>query len=107
MGYSKTFLLIGLVFVVVLLISFDVSARELAKAAQTQENVHNDVVEEANYGDHKHGHGHGHGHVHGHGHHNHGYGHGHGHPGHGGADENETEIETTKIRQILHPMLSI
>jgi hypothetical protein len=37
MGYSKTFLLLGLVFSVVLLISSDVSARELAEAAQTGE----------------------------------------------------------------------
>jgi hypothetical protein len=37
MGYSKTFLLLGLVFAVVLLISTDVSARELAEAAQTGE----------------------------------------------------------------------
>jgi hypothetical protein len=38
MGYSKAFLLLGLVFAVVLLIiSSDVSARELAEAAQTRE----------------------------------------------------------------------
>ncbi|XP_062170644.1 glycine-rich protein DC7.1-like [Alnus glutinosa] len=78
MGYSKTFLLLGLIFAVVLLISSDVS-----EAAQTQENVQTDAVEEAKYGDHKHGHGHGHGH----GHHGHGHGHGHGHPGHGAAGE--------------------
>jgi hypothetical protein len=35
MGYSKTFLLLGLAFAVVLLISSDVSASELAAAAQT------------------------------------------------------------------------
>ncbi|XP_059444718.1 glycine-rich protein DC7.1-like [Corylus avellana] len=86
MASSKTFLLLGLVFAVVLLISSSVSARELAEAAQIQENVKTEAVEEANYGDHKHGHGHGHGH-HGHGH---GHGH-HGHPGHGAADETETD----------------
>ncbi|XP_062159989.1 glycine-rich protein DC7.1-like [Alnus glutinosa] len=86
MGYSNTFLLLGLVFAVVLLISSDVSARELAEAAQTQENVQTDAVEEAKHGDHKHGHGHGHGH----GHHGHG-GHGHGPPGHGAASETETD----------------
>ena len=38
MGYSKTFLFFGLVFAVVLLISSNVSARELfAEAAQTRE----------------------------------------------------------------------
>jgi hypothetical protein len=37
MGYSKTFLLFGLVFAVVLLISSNVSARELGEAAQTYE----------------------------------------------------------------------
>ncbi|XP_062169231.1 uncharacterized protein LOC133875206 [Alnus glutinosa] len=84
MGYSKTFLLLGLVFTVVLLISSDAS-----EAAQTQENVQTDAVDESKYGDHKHGHGHkyGHGHKHGHGHHGHGHGHGHGHPGHGAAGE--------------------
>jgi hypothetical protein len=37
MGYSKTFLVLGLVFAVVLLISSHVSARQLAEAAQTRE----------------------------------------------------------------------
>ncbi|XP_059444371.1 glycine-rich protein HC1-like [Corylus avellana] len=61
MASSKTFLLLGLVFAVVLLISSSVSARELAEAAQTQENVQTEAVEEANYGD-LNGRGHGHGH---------------------------------------------
>ncbi|XP_059444062.1 uncharacterized protein LOC132175979 [Corylus avellana] len=89
MGYSKTFLLFGLVFAVVLLISH-VSARELlAEAAQTQET---EAVEEVNYGDHSHGHGHGHhGHGHDHRHHLHHHGHHHGHHGHGAAGETETE----------------
>jgi hypothetical protein len=37
MGYFNTFLLLGLVFAVVLLISSDVSAGELVGAAQTSE----------------------------------------------------------------------
>jgi hypothetical protein len=37
MGYSKAFVLLGVVFAVVLLICTDVSARELAEAAQTGE----------------------------------------------------------------------
>ncbi|XP_062170754.1 uncharacterized protein LOC133876484 [Alnus glutinosa] len=92
MGYSKTFLLLGLVLAVVLLISSDVSAREFADAAQTQENMQTDSMEDKHH-DHRHVHGHGHGHHgHGHGHH-----HGHGHPGHGvAADETETETETNQ-----------
>ncbi|XP_021825697.1 uncharacterized protein LOC110766638 [Prunus avium] len=96
MASSKTFLLLGLVFAVVLVSSEVVSARELVPTtAQTQENVEMD-----NYGDHfhghenglwEHGHGHGrweHGHCHGHWEH---CGHGcHGKWGHGAA---ESEIE--------------
>ncbi|KAJ9672261.1 hypothetical protein PVL29_025753 [Vitis rotundifolia] len=91
MAYSKTFLLLGLLFAVVLILSSEVSARELAEAANTQGSV-----EDAKHWGHGHGHGHEHGHGHwGHGHeHGHGHGHGHGHHGHGGAGEtveNETE----------------
>ncbi|EEF33330.1 Glycine-rich protein DC7.1 precursor, putative [Ricinus communis] len=77
MAYSKTFLLLGLAFAVVLLLSSQASARELAETVQTQENAQ------------VHGHGDGHGHG--------GYGHGHGHgghrgkPGHGGHPETEVE----------------
>ncbi|KAJ9672260.1 hypothetical protein PVL29_025753 [Vitis rotundifolia] len=90
MAYSKTFLLLGLLFAVVLILSSEVSARELAEAANTRS------VEDAKHWGHGHGHGHEHGHGHwGHGHeHGHGHGHGHGHHGHGGAGEtveNETE----------------
>ncbi|XP_034679951.1 kininogen-1-like isoform X1 [Vitis riparia] len=95
MAYSKAFLLLGLLCAVVLVLSSEVSARELAEAAQTQGSV-----EEAKHWGHGHGHGHW-GHGHGHGHWGHGHGHGHGHrhghhgkPGHGGAaetEENESE----------------
>ena len=82
MAYSKAFLLLGLLCAVVLVLSSEVSARELAEAAQTQGSV-----EEAKHWGHGHwGHGHGHGHGHRHGH--------HGKPGHGGAaetEENESE----------------
>ena len=82
MAYSKAFLLLGLLCSVVLVLSSEVSARELAEAAQTQGSV-----EEAKHWGHGHwGHGHGHGHGHRHGH--------HGKPGHGGAaetEENESE----------------
>ncbi|KAL6315118.1 hypothetical protein AAG906_035326 [Vitis piasezkii] len=82
MAYSKVFLLLGLLCSVVLVLSSEVSARELAEAAQTQGSV-----EEAKHWGHGHwGHGHGHGHGHRHGH--------HGKPGHGGAaetEENESE----------------
>ncbi|KAJ9672259.1 hypothetical protein PVL29_025752 [Vitis rotundifolia] len=77
MAYSKAFLLLGLLCAVVLVLSSEMSARELAEAAQTQGSV-----EEAKHWGH--GHGHGHGHRHGH----------HGKPGHGGAaetQENESE----------------
>ena len=37
MAFSKTFLLLGLVFAIVLILSPQVSARELAEAAQTRE----------------------------------------------------------------------
>ncbi|XP_034679952.1 kininogen-1-like isoform X2 [Vitis riparia] len=94
MAYSKAFLLLGLLCAVVLVLSSEVSARELAEAAQTRS------VEEAKHWGHGHGHGHW-GHGHGHGHWGHGHGHGHGHrhghhgkPGHGGAaetEENESE----------------
>ncbi|KAL5737527.1 hypothetical protein ACOSP7_030288 [Xanthoceras sorbifolium] len=80
MGFSKTFLLLGLAFAVVVLLtsSDEVSAaRELA--AQTKEMAQTNVGE-TNFGDH-HGHGHGHGNNHGHGGHGH---HGGGEPGHGG-----------------------
>ena len=86
MAYSKVFLLLGLLCSVVLVLSSEVSARELAEAAQTQGSV-----EEAKHWGHGHGHGHwGHGHGHGHGH-RHGH---HGKPGHDGAvetEENESE----------------
>ncbi|MBL2376712.1 hypothetical protein ELJ17_30520, partial [Klebsiella pneumoniae] len=84
----------GLLFAVVLILSSEVSARELAEAAHTQGSV-----EDAKSWGHGHGHGHEHehghwGHEHGHGHgHGPGHGHGHGHHGHGGAGEtveNET-----------------
>ncbi|KAL0000704.1 hypothetical protein SO802_014485 [Lithocarpus litseifolius] len=77
MAYSKTFLLLGLVFAVVLLVSSEVSARELA-----QETVQTDPVNEDKHIFH-HGHGHGHGHSHGH----------HGKPGHGAAGENLEETD--------------
>ena len=86
MACSKVFLLLGLLCSVVLVLSSEVSARELAEAAQTQGSV-----EEAKHWGHGHGHGHwGHGHGHRHGH-RHGH---HGKPGHGGAaetEENESE----------------
>ncbi|XP_034679956.1 glycine-rich protein DC7.1-like isoform X1 [Vitis riparia] len=86
MAYSKAFLLLGLLCAVVLVLSSEVSARELAEAAQTQGSV-----EEAKHWGHGHWHGHwGHGDGHGHGH-RHGH---HGKPGHGGAaetEENESE----------------
>ncbi|MBM5569903.1 hypothetical protein ELE31_27325, partial [Klebsiella quasipneumoniae] len=64
MAYSKAFLLLGLLCAVVLVLSSEVSAREIAEAAQTQGSV-----EEAKHWGHGHGHGHwGHGHGHGHGH---------------------------------------
>ncbi|XP_030931569.1 glycine-rich protein DC7.1-like [Quercus lobata] len=81
MAYSKTFLLLGLVFAVVLLVSSEVSARELA-----QETVQTDAVNKD-----KHGHHHGHDHRHGHGH-GHGHGH-HGKPGHGAAGEKLEETD--------------
>ncbi|KAJ9672253.1 hypothetical protein PVL29_025747 [Vitis rotundifolia] len=77
MAYSKTFLLVGLLFAVVLILSSEVSARELAETSQTQVSV-----EDAKYG----GYGHGYGHEKGHGGekgHDYGKGHGHGKPGHG------------------------
>nr|ADD51188.1 phase change-related protein [Vitis cinerea var. helleri x Vitis riparia] len=72
MAYSKTFLLVGLLFAVVLILSSEVSARDLAETSQTQVSV-----EDAKYGGYGRGYGHGKGH---------GYqkGHGHGKPGHGG-----------------------
>ncbi|WKA12546.1 hypothetical protein VitviT2T_029921 [Vitis vinifera] len=73
MAYSKTFLLIGLLFAVVLILSSEVSARDLAETSQTLS------VEDAKYG----GYGHGYGHGKGHGYQK-GHGHGHGKPGHGG-----------------------
>ncbi|XP_040988644.1 dormancy-associated protein 2-like [Juglans microcarpa x Juglans regia] len=82
MASSKVFLLLGLAFAVVLL----VSARELAETTQTQEAVQTDSVEDAKYGGHGYGHGYGHGHGHGHGKPGHG-----GHPGHGAAGETETD----------------
>ncbi|KAL6311059.1 hypothetical protein AAG906_011891 [Vitis piasezkii] len=71
MAYSKTFLLAGLLFAVVLILSSEVSARDLAETSQTEVSV-----EDAKYGGYGHGYGHGKGH---------GYqkGHGHGKPGHG------------------------
>ncbi|XP_034679377.1 glycine-rich protein DC7.1-like isoform X1 [Vitis riparia] len=53
MAYSKAFLLLGLLCAVVLVLSSEVSARELAEAAQTQGSV-----EEAKHWGHGHGHGH-------------------------------------------------
>ncbi|XP_034679378.1 glycine-rich protein DC7.1-like isoform X2 [Vitis riparia] len=52
MAYSKAFLLLGLLCAVVLVLSSEVSARELAEAAQTRS------VEEAKHWGHGHGHGH-------------------------------------------------
>ncbi|KAE8125459.1 hypothetical protein FH972_020265 [Carpinus fangiana] len=70
MGYSKTFLLLGLVFAVVLFISSHVSARELlAEPAQNGEKAETDSV-----GEDKHG---GHHHEHHYDHHHHGGHHGH------------------------------
>ncbi|KAB2611917.1 kininogen-1-like [Pyrus ussuriensis x Pyrus communis] len=63
MASSRTFLLLGLVFAV-LLLSSEISAQK------------EDIVEKA--GDQVQDHGHGHDHGHG------GYGHDHGHGGHGG-----------------------
>ncbi|KAG2682409.1 hypothetical protein I3843_11G190800 [Carya illinoinensis] len=88
MASSKVFLLLGLAFAVVLLISSEVSARELAETT-TQEAVQTDSVEEAKYGGHGYGHEYGHGHGHGKGHRGK-PGHG-GHPGHGAAGETETD----------------
>ncbi|KAJ9672254.1 hypothetical protein PVL29_025748 [Vitis rotundifolia] len=87
MAYSKTFLFVGLLFAVVLILSSEVSARELAETAETLINV-----EDEKHG----GYGHGHDHEKGHGH-NHEKGHGHGEPGHGGAGEDvEDETEGAK-----------
>ncbi|XP_057978180.1 cold and drought-regulated protein CORA-like [Malania oleifera] len=93
---KSTFLLLGLLFAVVVLLvsSWRASAEEAA--AHTQESV-----EGTTYYGFGHGHGHGYGYGHGHGF-GHGHGHGHhgkpghgGHPGHGSADEvPEAEIET-------------
>ncbi|XP_050246698.1 dormancy-associated protein 2-like isoform X2 [Quercus robur] len=66
MAYSKTFLLLGLVFAVVLLVSSEVSARELA-----QETEQTDAVNEDKYHDHD-----GDGDHHDHDHHDHDGGHG-------------------------------
>ncbi|KAB1215126.1 Glycine-rich protein [Morella rubra] len=91
MANSKAFLLLGLVLAVVLVISSEVSAREVAETAQTQETVKPNTVESAN-GEQLDGHGYGHGYGHGHGH-GHGGKPGHGgHPGHGAAGE-ELEVE--------------
>ncbi|KAG2682408.1 hypothetical protein I3843_11G190800 [Carya illinoinensis] len=87
MASSKVFLLLGLAFAVVLLISSEVSARELAET--TTQAVQTDSVEEAKYGGHGYGHEYGHGHGHGKGHRGK-PGHG-GHPGHGAAGETETD----------------
>ncbi|RVW79880.1 hypothetical protein CK203_041340 [Vitis vinifera] len=75
MAYSKTFLLIGLLFAVVLILSSEVSARDLAETSKLVKVS----VEDAKYG----GYGHGYGHGKGHGYQK-GHGHGHGKPGHGG-----------------------
>ncbi|TQD86426.1 hypothetical protein C1H46_028029 [Malus baccata] len=96
MASSRTFLLLGLVFAV-LLLSSEISARELAETTpQTQ-----DSIEKAGYQvqGHEHGHDHGHGrHGHDHGHRGHGHDHGHGGHGHGhdgklgvGAAETQTK----------------
>ncbi|XP_056173325.1 cold and drought-regulated protein CORA-like [Syzygium oleosum] len=89
MASSKTIVLFGLLFAIVLLISSEVSARELAQDTQSQESV-----EEANYG---HGYGPGYGHGGG-GSYGHGGGGrggggrgGGGHGGHGGHPPEETE----------------
>ncbi|GAA4925432.1 hypothetical protein GCM10023223_53490 [Stackebrandtia albiflava] len=52
MANSKTFLLVGLVLAVLLLVSSEVSARELA---ETKENMQLKSVEEAKYGGHGYG----------------------------------------------------
>ncbi|KAJ9672251.1 hypothetical protein PVL29_025746 [Vitis rotundifolia] len=103
MAYSKTFLLVSLLFAVVLILSSEVSARELAETSQTQVSV-----EDAKYG----GYGRGYGHEKGHGEEKgHGYGKGkgkgkgkpgHGKPGHppvhGGAGEDVEEgTERTRL----------
>ena len=88
MAYSKTFLLVGLLFAVVLILSSEVSARDLAETSQTEVSV-----EDAKYGGYGHGYGHGkgHGYQKGHGHGKPGHG-GPGHPpGHGGAAEDVEE----------------
>ncbi|KAJ9672250.1 hypothetical protein PVL29_025746 [Vitis rotundifolia] len=102
MAYSKTFLLVSLLFAVVLILSSEVSARELAETSQTLS------VEDAKYG----GYGRGYGHEKGHGEEKgHGYGKGkgkgkgkpgHGKPGHppvhGGAGEDVEEgTERTRL----------
>ncbi|KAM1807711.1 hypothetical protein ACFX11_030682 [Malus domestica] len=76
MASSRTFLLLGLVFAV-LLLSSEISARELAETtAQTQDSVEKACDCDQVQG-HEHGHDHGHGGQGGHGHGGQGV-HGHG-----------------------------
>ncbi len=101
MAYSKTFLLVCLLFAVVLIMSSKVSARELAETAQTQGSVEDGYGYGKGHGGYGKGHGgygkghgggSGHGKGHGGGGHGKGKGHGHGKPGHG-ADDVEGDID--------------
>ncbi|KAJ9182590.1 hypothetical protein P3X46_006571 [Hevea brasiliensis] len=99
MACSKTFFLLGLAVAVVILVSSDISAGELAqKGVQTKETKQADINhfhstghghghEHKHWHEHRHSHGHGHGHEYGHNHghyHKHSHGHGHEHEhGHG------------------------
>nr|CAD33534.1 ag164 protein homologue [Datisca glomerata] len=64
MAYSKAFFLFGVAFLVVLLISSDVSARELVETTENQATVQKEGVEKTVSADHHGGGGHG---CHGHG----------------------------------------
>ncbi|KAA8523612.1 hypothetical protein F0562_010035 [Nyssa sinensis] len=81
MAYSKTLLFLGILFAVILVVSTEVSARELAETGQTQ-SVETDNVEDSKH-EHKHGHEHEHKHKHEHGHGKPGHG---GHKGHGDGE---------------------
>ncbi|XP_059444968.1 uncharacterized protein LOC132176704 [Corylus avellana] len=94
MGYSKTFLLLGLVFAVVLFISSHVSARDLlAEPAQNEEMVktedeHDHEHHHHDHDDHDHHHHHDHDHDHDDKHH------GGSPPGH---DEIGEKVETDSV----------
>ncbi|KAL6311057.1 hypothetical protein AAG906_011767 [Vitis piasezkii] len=86
MAFSKAFVLQGLLFAVLLILS-KVSGREMAEAAQTQGSVKEAKNWGHGYGHGRWGFGHGQGHWgfgHRHGHRGHGQGHGHWGHGHEG-----------------------